>query len=220
MKLIHDDLGFGKTRVLMLDDQVSVREMAAAMVTSEGLCAVVGQASSGVEGLRMFRKLRPGAVILALALPEMSGAEVLLAMREENPRLPVLVYSGTKSQDLWRAGLKAGPQGVVHKTESMATLREGVTAVVSGQTFFGRFATTKMEEMRIGGEAEEGLAPRAAHGSSDDCRGAEHEAGRDAAVAIAEDGGALSHEVDAKNRRERCGLAHALCPALRAGGLT
>ena len=160
MKLIHDDLGFGKTRVLMLDDQVSVREMAAAMVTSEGLCAVVGQASSGVEGLRMFRKLRPGAVILALALPEMSGAEVLLAMREENPRLPVLVYSGTKSQDLWRAGLKAGPQGVVHKTESMATLREGVTAVVSGQTFFGRFATTKMEEMRIGGEAEEGLAPR------------------------------------------------------------
>jgi len=160
MKLIHDDAGFGKTRVLMLDDQVSVREMAAAMVTSEGLCAVVGQASSGVEGLRMFRKLRPGAVILALALPEMSGAEVLLAMREENPRLPVLVYSGTKSQDLWRAGLKAGPQGVVHKTESMATLREGVTAVVSGQTFFGRFATTKMEEMRIGGEAEEGLAPR------------------------------------------------------------
>jgi len=160
MKLIHDDAGFGKTRVLMLDDQVSVREMAAAMVTSEGLCAVVGQASSGVEGLRMFRKLRPGAVILALALPEMSGAEVLLAMREENPRLPVLVYSGTKSQDLWRAGLKAGPQGVVHKTESMATLREGVTAVVSGQTFFGRFATTKMEEMRMGGEAEEGLAPR------------------------------------------------------------
>lgn len=160
MKLIHDDLGFGKTRVLMLDDQVSVREMAAAMVTSEGLCAVVGQASSGVEGLRMFRKLRPGAVILALALPEMSGAEVLLAMREENPRLPVLVYSGTKSQDLWRAGLRAGPQGVVHKTESMATLREGVTAVVSGQTFFGRFATAKMEEMRLGGAAEDGLAPR------------------------------------------------------------
>ena len=160
MKLIHDDLGFGKTRVLMLDDQVSVREMAAAMVTSEGLCAVVGQASSGVEGLRMFRKLRPGAVILALALPEMSGAEVLLAMREENPRLPVLVYSGTKSQDLWRAGLKAGPQGVVHKTESMATLREGVTAVLTGQTFFGRFATAKMEEMRLGGLVEDGLPPR------------------------------------------------------------
>ena len=160
MKLIHDDPGFEKTRVLILDDQVSVREMAAAMVMSEGLCEVVGQASSGLEGLRIFRKLRPGAVILALALPEMSGAEVLLAMREENPRLPVLVYSGTKSQDLWRAGLRAGPQGVVHKTESMATLREGVTAVVSGQTFFGRFATTKMEEMRMGGEPEDGLAPR------------------------------------------------------------
>ena len=160
MKLIHDDAGFGKTRVLILDDQVSVREMAAAMVTSEGLCEVVGQASSGVEGLRMFRKLRPGAVILALALPEMSGAEVLLAMREENPRLPVLVYSGTKSQDLWRAGLRAGPQGVVHKTESMATLREGVTAVLSGQTFFGRFATAKMEEMRLGGLVEDGLPPR------------------------------------------------------------
>ena len=144
----------------MLDDQISVREMAAAMVTSEGLCDVVGQASSGVEGLRMFRTLRPGAVILALALPEMSGAEVLLAMREENPRLPVLVYSGTKSQDLWRAGLKAGPQGVVHKTESMATLREGVTAVLTGQTFFGRFATAKMEEMRMGGPAEGGLPPR------------------------------------------------------------
>lgn len=152
--------GLEKTKVLMLDDQVSVREMAAAMVTSEGLCEVVGQASSGVEGLRMFRTLRPGAVILALALPEMSGAEVLLAMREENPRLPVLVYSGTKSQDLWRAGLKAGPQGVVHKTESMATLREGVTAVLAGQTFFGRFATAKMEEMRMGGAVEDGLPLR------------------------------------------------------------
>jgi DNA-binding NarL/FixJ family response regulator len=142
----------GVLRALVVDDQVSVRQLVAELLACRcGFgCQVVGEASSGAEGLRLFRSLLPTLVVAALSLPEMNGAEMVRAMREERAEARVLVYTGTRNAELLRAGLEARPHGFVHKTDSLATLNEALGVVARGSCFFGPFATRIRDGMGLG----------------------------------------------------------------------
>jgi DNA-binding NarL/FixJ family response regulator len=147
-------------RVLVVDDQISVREMVAMVLDRHGGFTVVAEAASGVDGLRLFRRHKPALVIAALALPEMNGPEMIHAMRDENPEARLLIYSGSRSRPLVLAGLEAGPHGFVHKTEPLLTLQQAFVAVTNGFGFFGPFATRMRDEARAPGRTHEELTPK------------------------------------------------------------
>jgi DNA-binding NarL/FixJ family response regulator len=149
-----------RLRVLVIDDQISVREMLAIVLEREVEFSVGGAAASGFEGLRLFRKLRPALVVAALALPEMNGAEMIAAMREEQPKVRIMIYSGSRNRELIDAGLAAGAHGFVHKTEPLETLRAGFLAVARGSSFFGPFATRALDELRASRRVAGGLTSR------------------------------------------------------------
>jgi len=133
--------GESRVRVLLADDEVSVREMLATSLHSEGVFTVAGEASSGLEALELFRNHRPELIVLALPLPGVAGPEVLRMIRAEQPETRFLVYCGTRNPALLRAGLESRPHGFVHKTEPFETLRIALRAVAAGGSFFGPFAT-------------------------------------------------------------------------------
>jgi PAS domain S-box-containing protein len=86
--------------VLVVDDDVDARVMLGEVLEEAG-CRAVG-ASTGVEGLRLARELRPDLIILDLRLPKISGFDVLRILRsdEELRGTPVVVVSvvGTESR--------------------------------------------------------------------------------------------------------------------------
>lgn len=149
-----------KLRVLVVDDQISVREMLAMVLERETEFSVAGAAATGFEGLRAFREVRPSLVVAALALPQMNGVEMIAAMREERPEVRILIYSGSRNHELIGAGLAAGAHGFVHKTEPLETLRAGVFAVARGSSFFGPFATRVLDESRGKERPAASLSPR------------------------------------------------------------
>jgi DNA-binding NarL/FixJ family response regulator len=152
--------GHRKVRVLVVDDQVSVREMVAMVLDRDGGFAVVAEAASGIEGLRLVRKHRPALVIAALALPEMNGPEMIRAMRDEEPGTRLLIYSGSRNRALVLAGLESGAHGFVHKTEPLSTLRQAFAAVANGFSFFCPFATKLLDETRTHGKSPGDLTPK------------------------------------------------------------
>lgn len=146
--------GLKKTRVLVVDDQISVRQMVAELIVlGSGEREVIGEGTTGFEGLRLFRLMKPCLVIAALALPEMNGAEMIRAMREERRDARILVYSGTRNGELIRLAMEARPHGFVHKTDSLATLREALAAVERGYSFFTPFATRLLDEPKEGAQS-------------------------------------------------------------------
>ena len=160
MESVKTWAGQTRTRVLVVDDQVSVREMLAMVLDREGRFAVVAEAASGIEGQRLFRRHKPGLVISALALPEMNGPELIRAVREEDAAARLLVYSGSRNESLIFAGLEAGPHGFVHKTEPLHTLRLAFRAVAEGYSFFGPFATRIVDENRALAQEPNILTPK------------------------------------------------------------
>lgn len=160
--MVYEDDKFEarRSRVLLVDDQISVREMVAMVLDREGRFAVVAEAASGIEGLSLFRRHQPDLVVLGISLPEMGGPETLLAMRAEDPQARLLFYSGTRNPSLLHAALEAQPHGFVHKTDPLETLRQAFHALSRGHSFFGPFATALTDEMRKMSLPDAQLSPK------------------------------------------------------------
>jgi CheY-like chemotaxis protein len=80
-------------KILLVDDNAVVRDMLVDLVGSLGYTA--DAASGGAEALALFDRNRYDIVLTDLLMPGMSGWEVLAAVRQRNPRMPVVIITGT-----------------------------------------------------------------------------------------------------------------------------
>lgn len=149
-----------KTSVVIADEHVSVRQMLAGVLKAEGRYEVVGHAGTGLETLRVCRRLKPRLVILDLLLPEMSGVEVLREIRAEARETRLLVFSRSNNREMILAALQARPHGFVRKSDSLETLHEALRAVAAGGSYLTAFATALLDSHPRGGERDAVLTPR------------------------------------------------------------
>ena len=136
------------TNVVLVDDYCSVRQMLAMVLEREGGYALVGEARTGYEALRVCAQVRPRLVILDLVLPELNGLEVLRQLWAESREVRVLVYSGVENRELILETLRERPHGFVHKRDALATLREALRTVTAGGSFLTPFATELLDAAR------------------------------------------------------------------------
>jgi len=80
-------------KILLVDDNAVVRDMLVDLVGSLGY--VADAASGGTEALALFDRNRYDIVLTDLLMPGMSGWEVLTAVRQRDPRMPVVIITGT-----------------------------------------------------------------------------------------------------------------------------
>lgn len=87
-----------KGRVLIADDDPSIRSLLAEFLASEGYQTI--QAKSGGEVLRAVPTAEPDLLILDLRLPEWDGIEVMRRLKEQDAEVPVLLITayGTASK--------------------------------------------------------------------------------------------------------------------------
>ncbi|HUS31371.1 MAG TPA: ATP-binding protein [Kofleriaceae bacterium] len=78
--------------VLVIDDEALVRDVVARMVEDLGYLAMT--AADGQTGLALLDKETIDAVLVDLTMPQMSGADVVAAVRTKRPGLPVVICSG------------------------------------------------------------------------------------------------------------------------------
>ena len=79
-------------RILVVDDDLSIRETATLILESEGF--EVLSAADGVEGLHSLSKSLPDLIIFDLNMPRMSGFEFLAVVRQRFPHIATIAMSG------------------------------------------------------------------------------------------------------------------------------
>jgi DNA-binding NarL/FixJ family response regulator len=121
-------------RILSVDDHDLMREGLAAFIKFQPDMIVVAHAASGREAVVEFRKHRPDVTVLDLRLPDMSGVDVLIAIRTEFPTARVIVYTTSEGDvDIQRA-LKAGACGYALKRMPANGLVEVIRQAHAGKT--------------------------------------------------------------------------------------
>ncbi len=75
-------------RVLVVDDEPMARKRIGTLLKRESDVAIIGEADNGRDALRLIRDLKPDLVFLDIQMPEMSGLQILDALREaESPQV-------------------------------------------------------------------------------------------------------------------------------------
>lgn len=121
-------------RVLIADDHDLVREGLRGRLESEPDLKVVGEAADGREALDLCRRLLPDLVLMDVRMPEMDGLEATRAIKEELPRISVVMVTMHEDPDYLFEAVRAGAAGYILKGASKESLLTAVRQVLSGES--------------------------------------------------------------------------------------
>jgi len=111
-------------KILIIDDEAPIRKFLRLSLTTEGYTVI--EAATGKDGIRELIASRAELVILDLGLPDLSGEEVLLKIREWS-KVPVIVLTAKGDEESKVKVLDAGADDYLTKpfsvTELLARLR-------------------------------------------------------------------------------------------------
>ena len=115
-------------KILVIDDDRMNCELIQSVFTRHGYQVL--SATSGIEGLTLFRQQAPRVTILDLRMPEMDGLTVLKEIRAYDPHAPVIILGGgaTEEQENQARGLRV--TDFIRKGLSLDVLVECVNRVV------------------------------------------------------------------------------------------
>jgi DNA-binding NarL/FixJ family response regulator len=125
-----------KKRIAIVDAQEAVRELLGHYLGRLSEYEVVGQARTGLDAMRLFKETAPNLVIIDLFLPQLCGLEVLSRVRRELPEMRVVIFTETSDTIVLTKALRAGPDGIVHKSEPLEILLFALRMVSVGGRFF------------------------------------------------------------------------------------
>jgi DNA-binding NarL/FixJ family response regulator len=123
----------GQVRVLLVDDHPIVRTGIRFTLEQDGRIRVIGESSTGYEAVRMAIDTRPDVVLMDINLPDISGLDATRRIKQQDPRIRVLVVSLYKESDYVMGMLEAGADGYLVKQCDPAELRGGVLRVHGGE---------------------------------------------------------------------------------------
>jgi two-component system response regulator DesR len=121
-------------RLLLADDEDMLRGALAALLALEDDLAVVAEASTSTDAVRLAREHRPDIAVLDLEMPPADGLHAAEQIRSELPTRVVLVTRHARPGVLRRA-LAAGVAGFVPKTTPAARLAEILRDVAAGRRY-------------------------------------------------------------------------------------
>ncbi|MDH4189535.1 MAG: response regulator transcription factor [Betaproteobacteria bacterium] len=130
-------------RIFIADDHAVVRAGLRHILEDTGEFAVVGEAANGVELLELVRSSEVDLVILDLSMPGRGGVEILPRLREERPRLPVLILSTYPEEQYAVRLIKAGAAGYLNKESAPELLVRAVRQIFRN----GRYISETVAEL-------------------------------------------------------------------------
>jgi DNA-binding NarL/FixJ family response regulator len=120
-------------RVFSVDDHPLLREGIATLIKNQPDMVLVGEASTGRDAIQQFQKHQPDVTLMDLRLPDMSGIEVMIAIRTEFPDARIIMLTTFEGDVEIQRALEAGARGYMLKSMPPKELLEVIRQVHAGK---------------------------------------------------------------------------------------
>ena len=121
-------------RVLIADDHTVVRKGLKALLSADKYrVEVVGEASNGVEAIRLAAELKPDVILMDLVMPEKSGLQAIEEIKQIQPDARILVLTSFAEDDNVSQAIRAGAYGFLLKDTSPDELVQTIRSVYANK---------------------------------------------------------------------------------------
>ncbi|MEU8550290.1 response regulator transcription factor [Streptomyces roseoverticillatus] len=139
-------------RVMIVDDQMMVREGFSVLLNAMPDIEVVGEAVDGREAVEKVATLRPDVVLMDIRMPVLNGLEATREIVAADADAKVLVLTTFDLDEYVYQALRAGASGFLLKDASARQLADGVRVVAAGEALLAPTVTKRLiqEFSRLG----------------------------------------------------------------------
>ncbi|OBZ16089.1 response regulator [Bacillus sp. FJAT-26390] len=131
-------------KVLLVDDHEMVRIGLAAVLDTEDGIEVVGEASNGMDGIRLAQAYRPDVVLMDLVMDGMDGVETTAKLLELYPECKVIVLTSYLDDSKLYPVIEAGAFSYLLKTSRATEIADAIRAAARGQSVLESQVAAKM----------------------------------------------------------------------------
>ncbi|MDB5888930.1 MAG: response regulator transcription factor [Rhodocyclales bacterium] len=131
----HTMTTLSPTRILVADDHTLMREGLRRLIEGTSDMVVAAEATNGHEVIAHVRKGGIDLVLLDLSMPGKSGVSLIKQIKEEAPKLPVLVLTMHQEDQYAVRSIQAGASGYLTKESAGTELVTAIRRVASGRLF-------------------------------------------------------------------------------------
>jgi two-component system, NarL family, response regulator NreC len=154
-------------RVVIAEDHAIVREGVRLILDREGDIEVVGEATDGLEAVRLAGEVRPDVVCMDLNMPGIDGMEATRRIRRAWPEVTVVALTVHDSDEYFFEMMRAGASGYVLKGAASGDLVDAVRTAAGGGAFLYPALARKLVDDYVARAREDesadavgGLTPR------------------------------------------------------------
>jgi len=151
-------------RILIADDHPVVRSGLRALLGDSDL-EVIGEASDGLETLRLAETLHPDIVMLDITMPPENGLATAKQLKEAHPKILILILTMHEDESLLHEALRAGASGYVIKRAEASEIIQAIHAAMRGDIYVHPAMTRALLDQPVAtvqrrGASVEELTPR------------------------------------------------------------
>lgn len=154
-----------KATILLIDDHPMLRNGVKQLLSLDTTLTVVGEASDGIQGVKLAEELDPDLILLDLNMPGMNGFETLDQLRLRSLSGRIVVFSVSNYSDDLITALKRGADGYLLKDmepeELLAALKQAAAGKMVVSPTLTPILAQSLREDRSEGERDiDQLTPR------------------------------------------------------------
>ena len=133
-----------KTRLILVEDQMLVREGIKSLLGLDDSVEVVGEYENGQQLIDSENGTQCDVILMDIRMPKLSGIDTLLALRDRGIKTPVLMLTTFDDHELVNGAMRAGAKGYLLKDVSLETLVDTITQIKNGKTLIQPAVTEKV----------------------------------------------------------------------------
>lgn len=134
----------GKIKILIADDHAIVRDGLRQLLSEQTDMEVAGEAQDGKQALEKVRSLHPDVALLDVAMPQLTGLELISLIKESAPKTQIVILSMHTKETYIQQALAAGALGYVLKASPSTDILEAIRAAHRKEYFLSSKLRTEV----------------------------------------------------------------------------
>ena len=152
--------------ILIVDDHPLLRRGLRDVIGENSGFRIVGEASDGVEAMRLFVSLKPQIAIIDIDMPQLNGLETIRAMRGLSFAIKPIILTMYREEDMFNAAMDLGAKAYVLKENAANDILIALEKVNRGESFVsalmleaGQRRSDRVRELLLSKPQIESLTP-------------------------------------------------------------